>query len=495
MLRLVPSPAGPVRVSRPLLKRIASPALTSVAALALAACSADVSRFDKSLFGSSSNAGASTIADSDPGPANLTDQTPPTNFGGSQIATRTERVSTGSLPPAPRAPQPYTKLNPSPAAASDKDRSIGLASREAPKQKPVRVADASPFTPESTYSNFNQSSDLAAGSGGQITVQAGDTLYGLSRRHRVSVAALRSANNLTGNIIRPGQTLSLPGPGDSFAAERSPVSEPRTPRFAAEPRAPRVVDTTSETHTIRRGDSLYRISRAYGIKVADLQAMNPAVDARRLRPGQVLRLRGTPVAEQPQQTFARRTPEPAATSPTFAPTTPPTTTVATRPVTPTVINTRPSPSTLSDAAPSEPAVGRQYARATPPEAADTGKFRWPARGRIISGFGPRKNGSHNDGIDIAVPKGTEIHAAEAGTIAYADSELKAYGNLVLIRHDNGWVSAYAHADRILVKRGDRVSRGQVIATAGATGNADQPMVHFELRDGAKPVNPRPLLSR
>jgi murein DD-endopeptidase MepM/ murein hydrolase activator NlpD len=124
-----------------------------------------------------------------------------------------------------------------------------------------------------------------------------------------------------------------------------------------------------------------------------------------------------------------------------------------------------------------------------------GRFRWPAHGRLIASFGNRPDGTHNDGINIAVPQGTEIHAAESGRVAYAGDELKGYGNLVLIRHGNGWVSAYAHADQILVKRDDVVRRGQVIAKAGKTGTVDQPQLHFELRQGAKPVDPLPHLEK
>ena len=94
-----------------------------------------------------------------------------------------------------------------------------------------------------------------------------------------------------------------------------------------------------------------------------------------------------------------------------------------------------------------------------------------------------------------MPQGTDVHAAESGRVAYAGNELKGYGNLVLIRHDNGWVSAYAHADQILVKRDDVVKRGQVIAKAGKTGTVDQPQLHFELRQGAKPVDPLPHMEK
>jgi murein DD-endopeptidase MepM/ murein hydrolase activator NlpD len=118
------------------------------------------------------------------------------------------------------------------------------------------------------------------------------------------------------------------------------------------------------------------------------------------------------------------------------------------------------------------------------------EFRWPARGRIIQGF----NAGGNDGINISVPEGTQVKAAEGGVVAYAGSELKGYGNLVLIRHPNGFVSAYAHNGEIDVKRGDQVKRGQTIAKSGQSGNVGSPQLHFELRKGATPVDPTGYLA-
>jgi murein DD-endopeptidase MepM/ murein hydrolase activator NlpD len=123
-------------------------------------------------------------------------------------------------------------------------------------------------------------------------------------------------------------------------------------------------------------------------------------------------------------------------------------------------------------------------------ASDKADFRWPARGRVISGYS--KGG--NEGINIAVPEGTPVKAAEGGTVAYAGSELKGYGNLVLIRHPNGYVSAYAHNGELKVKRGDTVKRGQVVANSGQTGNVSSPQLHFELRKGSTPVDPTPYLN-
>jgi murein DD-endopeptidase MepM/ murein hydrolase activator NlpD len=120
-------------------------------------------------------------------------------------------------------------------------------------------------------------------------------------------------------------------------------------------------------------------------------------------------------------------------------------------------------------------------------------FRWPVKGRIIAAFGSKSNGGQNDGINLAVPEGTPIKAADDGTVAYAGNELKGYGNLVLIRHANGFVSAYANASELLVKRGDTIKRGQLIAHAGQTGNVTSPQLHFEIRKGSTPVDPTKYL--
>jgi murein DD-endopeptidase MepM/ murein hydrolase activator NlpD len=122
-----------------------------------------------------------------------------------------------------------------------------------------------------------------------------------------------------------------------------------------------------------------------------------------------------------------------------------------------------------------------------------GEFCSPVSGRIIEGFGNTGNGQRNDGINIAAPVGTPIHAAADGVVSYAGNELKGYGNLILIKHDDGFVTAYAHANSIGVARGQRVAKGDVIGTVGQTGDVDQPQLHFEIREGMKPLDPRPLI--
>ncbi len=120
-------------------------------------------------------------------------------------------------------------------------------------------------------------------------------------------------------------------------------------------------------------------------------------------------------------------------------------------------------------------------------------FRWPATGKVFSKFGDRRRGAPNNGIDILVPEGTAVKAAENGVVIYSDNELQEYGNLLLVRHADGWVSAYAHNKTLNVKRGEKVRRGQVIAKSGRTGNAERPMIHFELRKDSNPVNPQKYL--
>jgi murein DD-endopeptidase MepM/ murein hydrolase activator NlpD len=121
-------------------------------------------------------------------------------------------------------------------------------------------------------------------------------------------------------------------------------------------------------------------------------------------------------------------------------------------------------------------------------------FAWPASGKVISGFGSTTNGERNDGINIATPMGTPIHAAASGTVSYSGNELKDYGNLLLIKHPGGYVTAYAHADQLLVRSGDTVTKGQVIGYAGRTGDVSTPQLHFEIRHDTTPLNPGSLLA-
>jgi murein DD-endopeptidase MepM/ murein hydrolase activator NlpD len=117
-------------------------------------------------------------------------------------------------------------------------------------------------------------------------------------------------------------------------------------------------------------------------------------------------------------------------------------------------------------------------------------FMWPLRGKVISNFGPKTKGLHNDGINIAAPRGAPVRAAEGGVVAYAGNELRGFGNLLLLKHKNGWVTAYAHNDKLLVNRGDTVGKGQIIARVGSTGAVASPQLHFEIRRGKRAIDPK-----
>ena len=315
-------------------------------------------------------------------------------------------------------------------------------------------------------------------SGESIQVQQGDTLL----RHRqalrrVDLGADRGQRSRPRHQHQAGPAAAVAG--RRLGPERRAAGQPhaRRRRQGAAPAAPAPMTKKGweGQHTMKAGESLYGIARQHGVTLAELQRVNGITEPTRgaHRHG-ALRAR----ARRARARSARRAAPRVAQSPPAPPSQA------------RIIN-----------APNEPkgeqrtaALGDRRNDATepaPPREAASSKFRWPARGKVIAAFGKRTDGTHNDGINIAVPQGTDVHAAEGGRVAYAGNELKGYGNLVLIRHDNGWVSAYAHADQILVKRDDVVRRGQVIAKAGKTGTVDQPQLHFELRHGAKPVDPMP----
>jgi murein DD-endopeptidase MepM/ murein hydrolase activator NlpD len=260
--------------------------------------------------------------------------------------------------------------------------------------------------------------------------------------------------------------------------------------------------------TVQQGDTLSSLSQRYGVPIGTIQAANNLADAR-LRPGQVLVMPGanmagatrtasnTPVA--PVTPRAPVAPAPAPTAQTAnvpaAPSMP--AMPATRKVSTTTISA-PADGAAPQSAPTASAASgtsvTSNGQLPTPEPLSGNSFRWPVKGRIISGFGTKPDGGHNDGVNIAVPQGTPVKAAENGVVAYSGSELKGYGNLVLVRHANNWVSAYANNEQLLVKRGDKVSRGQVIAKAGTSGSVTEAQVHFELRKGSRPVDPTQYMS-
>lgn len=140
----------------------------------------------------------------------------------------------------------------------------------------------------------------------------------------------------------------------------------------------------------------------------------------------------------------------------------------------------------------EKLMAEAHSRALPkPEAL----FLWPVQGPVISSFGNKSQGASNDGINISAPKGSPVLAAAGGIVVYAGNEMKGFGNLILIRHEGGWVTAYAHLDRMLVSRDTVVAPGDMIGTVGSTGGVSSPQLHFETRFEGKPVDPQTVMKK
>jgi murein DD-endopeptidase MepM/ murein hydrolase activator NlpD len=312
--------------------------------------------------------------------------------------------------------------------------------------------------------------------GTPIVVGRGETVETISRKHGVPVSAILSANNLSGaTAVRPGQHLVIPrlrsAPAVGYAPPATRLASGGEPRVS--------VPQSSGEHVVAPGETLNSIARLYGKHLSELARANHLPPNTMVRVGQRITIPGVRVTQR-----ADAKPAPAAPPPAPAP--------ALQPMPRDMANAE-SPHSAYKAGPVPPEVQQNSQKPAEP-VGSLPSFRWPVRGRVIAGFGPKPNGLQNDGIDVAVPNGTPVKAAEDGTVAYAGNELKGYGNLVLIRHSNGYVTAYAHASEILVKRGDTVKRGQVIAHSGSTGNVNAPELHFEIRKGATPVDPSQFLN-
>jgi murein DD-endopeptidase MepM/ murein hydrolase activator NlpD len=207
-------------------------------------------------------------------------------------------------------------------------------------------------------------------------------------------------------------------------------------------------------YTVRSGDTLYGISRLFGVSSTDIARLNDLRAPYTLQSGETLRLPPA-VPEAPTQSAA-----------------------AQGMITPAA---RPQ---------AEAANTSSAAVTTTPPARSAGRFLTPVKGPVISGYGPKKDGLHNDGINIRAPRNTPVKAAENGVVVYAGRELEGYGNLILLRHADRWMTAYAHLDQITVKRGQTIKRGAQIGTVGTTGSVDEPQLHFEIRRGADALNPK-----
>lgn len=317
-----------------------------------------------------------------------------------------------------------------------------------------------------TYKSERKS--YASAKSGTVMVNPGDTLYSLSRAHNVDVKQLIAANDIEAPYnIKVGQRLRLPG----------------------DPATPRVTPAAATHHIVRPGETLYSISRGNGLKPDVVAQANGIGAPYTVKIGQRLQIPGGG-----SSSYVRTADVRSGTGAGIAPTKAVATTARPSSVPTPPKNPVRSVSTGSQATKQQAKPAFRGALPSPsPRSAN--KFRWPVKGKVISRFGSKPNGVRNDGINIAVPSGTSVKAAENGVVAYSGNELKGYGNLVLIKHADNWVTAYAHNSKLLVRRGDRVTRGQVIAKAGRTGSVTSPQLHFEVRRGSQAIDPLKALDR
>lgn len=275
------------------------------------------------------------------------------------------------------------------------------------------------------------------GSTGTHVVEKGDTIYTIANRYRIVMSDIAVVNNLQAPFaLKQGQRLKLPPP---------------------------------QQYKARAGDSLYTVARLYGASPTEIARLNNLSAPYALQAGQVLRLpsglsRG-PMGITHEVAIAEASPVGGVERDDLSG------------------SPRPAPSSAPYSPPPSGATG--YAGG-----GGSGRFAMPVRGPVLSSYGPKPGGLHNDGINIKAPRGTPVGAAEAGQVVYAGNELRGSGNLVLVRHEGGYMTAYAHLDRIQVQRGMRLARGQTLGTVGSTGSVSEPQLHFEVRKGKEAMNPQ-----
>jgi murein DD-endopeptidase MepM/ murein hydrolase activator NlpD len=371
--------------------------------------------------------------------------------------------TTGSVAQGAPQGQPVGRVESRPLAPQ--------AAQAQPIQPATKIAAAAPAT-ASVVRKPNAAGNWSWEGGKAITVGTGDTIDAIARRHGVPSSVIIQANNIAAPAtIYPGQRLVIPRYNAStVAAAAAPVARPPAPAPVAAASAAPGAAGSSGVHVVAAGETLSKIARHYHKPVSEIIKANNLQANATLNVGDRLVIPGAaaPAAKA-------SAPAPAAQA---------------KPAVSAVVNQNESASVVT---PAPDTLDKDAAKL----AEGTGalpKFRWPANGRIIAGYGPTTNGQQNDGINIALPENTPVKAAEDGVVAYAGNELKGYGNLVLVRHPNGYVTAYAHAKELLVKRGDQVKRGQVIARSGQTGNVNAPQLHFEIRKGASPLDPTRFLN-
>jgi len=359
-----------------------------------------------------------------------------------------------ALPPPISAPKSYPAVN---AGVAGGGRRL--------------AAYAPPVHPIETTGSGGPRSVAAtdpARQGTTIIVGTSDTLETLAHRYNVKPAAILQANGYKGpRALSPGQQLIIPFQTPSTIATPA-ISAPLGKPVAAAP----------SVHVVNPGDTLLSIAHRHHVSLSELTKANHIDASAKIKLGMKLTIPAAKSAVAPSDAAAQSGPV----------LTPPDSRMASAAGGPQQSVRLAQATTKID----EPSVE------APVKAAETTgglpTFRWPVRGKVITSYGAKTNGKANDGINLAVPEGTPVKAAEDGVVAYSGNELKGYGNLILVRHSNGYVTAYAHASELLVKRGDTIKRGQIIAKSGQSGEVGSPQLHFEIRKGSSPVDPLQFLN-
>ena len=292
--------------------------------------------------------------------------------------------------------------------------------------------------------NYDLRTELFGDIPNAVTVSKGDTLYSISRRYNVPLRDLITANGLTPPYnLAVGQVIRIP---------------------------------SAKYHIVAKGDTLYNISKRYNIDLTTLSKLNNIVPPYTFSIGQRLALPGS--ISSTRNMYAESGDEVWLPSKTTSSST---------------SKSSWKPQTSKKTSIKKTASSKQPTYKPKPVKKRTAKFAWPVKGTIISKYGTIGKGRNNDGINIRAAKGTAVKAADRGTVVYSGNELKGFGNLILIRHNDGWITAYAHNQKLLVKKGQKVVKGEKIATVGDTGGVNEPQLHFEVRSGKKAVNPLPYL--
>lgn len=269
---------------------------------------------------------------------------------------------------------------------------------------------------ETNYSLKDSEEEIAKKDSKEIKIAAGDSLYGIAKKHRVTIKDLINQNDLKPPyLLKIGSSLEIP---------------------------------ISDYHLVKEGDTLYGISRTYGMKIEDLIKINNLKEPYGIKVNEKIRISNAIKTSKTKEKSQTKKAE------------------------------------------NKIASKSSYTKLK----SKNNRFVWPLRGEIISTFGPKNGGLHNDGINIRSNEGDIVKASEDGIVAYVGNELKGYGNLIIIKHSGGWITAYAHLRATNVVRGQKINKGESIALTGSTGNVTSPQLYFGLRKGRDAVNPLSYLT-